>query len=265
MSRRSSAADLAIRRCRRIRARRTTTHSRVNCVRLPHQAEDQAFVEYSRAEQLIHVSWPDPAPFRPRWPNLRALDVCRHCHDRAPTWANTSTSVRRSTNDGTTPTRQLLRSRSEGKANGRAVHSRCDPSLKVEFVATGPNRRVGVEGGAAATPASPVVTRATQQFHPGGHLTVIDCLGLHNTTAHRIAPNREQADRSARSPASGSMGRPVRPHEALRLVREQTVHPEPVRHHRAPSTTSARRRPSSTTRAPINQAISVVDTRDIHR
>jgi len=202
-------------------------HSKVACVQCHIGEGGAAFIHYKTAglRQLIHVvtnNYPRPIPgvadMRP------ALETCGNCHwpDRTVGQA-LRVSRTYADDEANTETVAAMTMHVGGPAseNGRGIHWHANPNLKVEFVATDPDRQTipwvkvtrpdGSVQEYAAEGATP------EQLKAGEHRTM-DCLDCHNVVAHRIAPTAEEA--VDRAMASGDLPRtlPFVRREGVRLV-----------------------------------------------
>jgi len=208
-----------------------TTHSRVDCVACHIGEGGRAFVKYKLAgtRQLIHVvtgNYPRPIPNSQA--DLRpALEVCGHCHDPRADMRERVSDIREYADDETnTETRTVLRMQVGGPGRptgaGRAIHWHADPSLKVEFVATGPDRQeipyVKVTRGDGSV-TEYMTEGATAAIPSGGVSRVMDCMDCHNAAAHRIAPTAEQAVDRAIARERVDRRLPFIRREAVRLVK----------------------------------------------
>ena len=105
---------------------------------------------------------------------------------------------------------------------GRAIHWHADPSLKVEFVATDPDRQkipyVKVTRGDGSV-TEYMTEGATAAVPSGGVSRVMDCIDCHNAAAHRIAPTAEQAVDRAIARERVDRRLPFVRREAVRLVK----------------------------------------------
>jgi hypothetical protein len=208
-----------------------TTHSRVACVQCHVGEGARSFVRYKLAgvRQLVHVignNYPRPIPAS--LADLRpALEVCAHCHDPSTDFGEQLRVSREYADDeANTETTTMLAMQVGGPgqptSTGRAIHWHADPSLKIEYLATDPDRQT-IPYVKVTRPDGSVTEYATEGTSPAqlpeGVVRVMDCIDCHNASAHRIAPTAEQAvDRAI---ASGRVGRqlPFVRREAVRLVK----------------------------------------------
>ncbi len=207
-----------------------TTHSRVDCVQCHIGEGARAFVRYKLAgvRQLVHVvgnNYPRPIPAS--MADLRpALEVCGHCHDpRMDFGERLRVSREYADDEANTETVTVLRMHVGGPgqptSSGRAIHWHADPSVKIEDVATDPDRQTipyvkVTRGDGRVTEYTADATKPAER--PAGMVRNMDCIDCHNAAAHRISPTAEQAvDRAI---ASGLVDRqlPFVRREAVRLV-----------------------------------------------
>ena len=182
-----------------------TTHSRVDCVQCHIGEGARAFVRYKLAgvRQLVHVvgnNYPRPIPAS--MAELRpALEVCGHCHDPRNDFGERLRVSREYADDeANSETLTVLRMHVGGPgqptSSGRAIHWHADPSVKIEYVATDPDRQTipyvrVTRGDGRVTEYTADATKPAER--PAGMVRVMDCIDCHNTAAHRIAPTAEQA------------------------------------------------------------------------
>jgi nitrate/TMAO reductase-like tetraheme cytochrome c subunit len=204
-------------------------HSRVACVQCHIGEGGRAFVHYklNGVRQLYHVvtnQVPKPIPgvadMRP------ALEVCGHCHWSGKRFGDVVKAIREFGDDeANTETRTILQLYVGGPgspaSSGRAVHWHADPGVRVEYVATDPERqtipyvkvtdakgRVREYTAEGATPAA--VAAGTRR--------VMDCIDCHNVVAHRVMPTPERAVDAAITTGRLDRRLPFVRREGVRLV-----------------------------------------------
>jgi NapC/NirT cytochrome c family protein len=204
-----------------------TPHASVACVSCHVGEGARALVRSKLAgvRQLVHVAsgnYPRPIPASAA--HLRpAGETCGACHAPSLSRDIKARTVREYADDETnteTATELQLYVGAPGQptASSRAIHWHADPSVKVEYVTTDPDRQVipfvrvvNAEGQAKEY----VVEGTTETALAAGTARVMDCIDCHNAAAHRISPTAEQAvDRAI---AGGAIDR------ALPFVRRETV------------------------------------------
>lgn len=207
-------------------------HSNVTCVQCHIGEGGEAFVRYKLAgvRQLFHVvtnDYPRPIPgvadMRP------ALETCGNCH-----WAERSLGdklrVARTFGDdesnSETVTAMTLH---VGGPNEKQIHWHANPNLKVEFVATDPDRQT-IPWVKVTRPDGTVheysAEGVTAEQLAAGERRTMDCLDCHNVVAHRITPTAEEA--VDRAMAAGELPRalPFVRREGVRLVQAKYTDPD---------------------------------------
>lgn len=208
-----------------------TPHSNVACVECHVGEGARALVRSKLAgvRQLVHViggNYPRPIPASAA--DLRpALETCGTCHSPWLTHGIKPRTIHEYADDEeNTETTTELRLHVGGPglptASGRAIHWHADPSTRVEYVATDPDRQIIplVRIVSATGEVKEYVVEGTApEALAGGTTRVMDCIDCHNAAAHRISPTAEQAvDRAI---ASGQINRelPFVRREAVRLLK----------------------------------------------
>jgi len=172
-----------------------TTHSRVDCVQCHIGEGARSFVRYKLAgvRQLVHVvgnNYPRPIPAS--MAELRpALEVCGHCHDPRNDFGERLRVSREYADDeANSETLTVLRMHVGGSgqptSSGRAIHWHADPSVKIEYVATDPDRQTipyvkVMRGDGRVTEYTADATKPAEQ--PAGIVRVMDCIDCHNAAA----------------------------------------------------------------------------------
>ena len=208
-----------------------TAHAEISCVQC-HVGEGARSLVRSKlagARQLVHVvtnSYPRPIPaslahMRP------ALETCGTCHAPALSHGERSRTIREYADDeAVTETATVLKLHVGGPGDpttsGRAIHWHADPAVRIEYLATDPDREtipfVRVTN-AKGEVKEYVVEGSAPPSTAAGSLRVMDCIDCHNGAAHRISPTAEQAvDRVI---AAGRISRklPYIRREAVRLLK----------------------------------------------
>jgi hypothetical protein len=208
------------------------SHSNVVCVQCHIGEGGEAFVHYKTAgiRQLFHVvtnNYPRPIPgvadMRP------ALETCGNCHWAERPLGDKLRLSRTFGDDETNSETVTAMTLHVGGPYEKRIHWHANPNLRVEFVATDPDRqtipwvKVTRPDGTVQEYSAEGVT--ADQLAAGEHRTM-DCLDCHNVVAHRIAPTAEEAVDHAM--ASGELPRalPFVRREGVRLV--QAKYPDPT-------------------------------------
>jgi NapC/NirT cytochrome c family, N-terminal region len=208
-----------------------TPHAGVACVECHVGEGARALVRSKLAgvRQLVHIaSGTYPRPIPASLADLRpALETCGTCHAPSLSHDIKSRTVREYSDDelsSETVTELKLHIGGPGQpaASGRAIHWHADPSMRVEYIATDPDRQtipfvrvVKAKGEVMEY----VVEGTTPEALAAGTAKVMDCIDCHNAAAHRISPTAEQAvDRAI---AGGRIDRtlPFLRREAVRLLK----------------------------------------------
>jgi hypothetical protein len=208
-----------------------TTHAEVACVRCHVGEGARALVHYKLAgvRQLVHVlsgNFPRPIPasqavLRP------ALETCGTCHSPTLGHGDRTRTVREYAEDeANTETATALIMHVGGPdqktASGRAIHWHADPRVRVEYIATDPDRqtipfvRTTNEKGETK---EYVVEGTTPETLAAGTSRTMDCIDCHNGAAHRISPTAEQAVNRAMAAGRISPTLPFVRREAVRLLK----------------------------------------------
>lgn len=208
-----------------------SSHAEVACVRCHIGDGGRALVHYKLAgvRQLYHVvidEYPRPIPAQA---DLRpAIETCGTCHAVTRGHGDRSRVIREYADDeaGTETATELLMhvgGPSQPTPSGRAIHWHADPELRVEYIATDPDRQdipfVKVTRGGESKEY--VIDGTTPETLAAGESRVMDCTDCHSGTGHRIAPTAEQAvDRAI---AAGQLARrlPFVRREGVRLVKAE--------------------------------------------
>ena len=204
-----------------------TPHAEVACVSCHVGEGARALVRSKLAgvRQLMHVvtgHYPRPIPASAA--DLRpARETCGTCHAASLSRGVTSRTIRAYGDDETSPETAIelklhVGGPGQPTRSGRAIHWHADPSVRVEYVSTDPDRQsiplvrvVDATGKAKVY----VVEGTTQEALAAAPTRIMDCIDCHNAAAHRISPAAEQAvDRAI---AAGALDR------RLPFVRRETV------------------------------------------
>jgi hypothetical protein len=202
-------------------------HSGVACVQCHVGEGARSLVKYklAGARMLLHVATGNyPRPIPASIVDLRpAIETCGNCHNPTISLGQRAHIVRDYADDeanSETITELQMHVGGPGQptAVGRAIHWHADPSIRVEYIATDPDRqtipfvKVTNAKGEVKEFVLPGTTPAALEQ---GQLRVMDCTDCHNMAVHRIAPTAEQAvDRAI---AAGQISR------ALPFVRRESV------------------------------------------
>ena len=215
-----------------------TPHSNIACVQCHIGEGGRAMVHYKLAgvRQLVHVldgNYPRPIPasqadMRP------ALQTCGHCHAATLGHGERQRLVKEYAEDeanSETVTDLLLHVGGPGQptSSGRAIHWHANPAVRVEYVATDPDRQVIPvvrATGADGKTREYRVEGTTAASLAGGTTRVMDCIDCHNTAAHRISPTAEQAVDRAIGAGQIDKSLPFVRREGVRLLKASYETPD---------------------------------------
>ena len=208
-----------------------TTHAEVACVQC-HVGEGARALVHSKlagVRQLVHIvtgNYPRPIPASQA--DLRpALETCGTCHAASLGHGVRTRTLRDyaedETNTETATTLALhVGGPTEKTAAGRAIHWHADPRVRVEYIATDPDRqnmpfvRATNEKGETK---EYVVEGTTPETLAAGATRTMDCIDCHNAAAHRISPTAEQAVNRAMAAGRISPALPFVRREAVKLLK----------------------------------------------
>jgi hypothetical protein len=208
-----------------------TTHAEVACVQCHVGEGARALVRSKLAgvRQLLHIvngNYPRPIPAS-RAELRPASETCGNCHAHLLGHGVRTRTVREYAEDeANTETATTLALHiggpDEKTASGRAIHWHADPRVRVEYIATDPDRqtipfvRTIDEKG---TTKEYVVEGTTPETLAAGTSRTMDCIDCHNAAAHRISPTAEQAVNRAMAAGRISPALPFVHREAVRLLK----------------------------------------------
>jgi nitrate/TMAO reductase-like tetraheme cytochrome c subunit len=208
-----------------------TTHAEVACVQCHVGEGARALVRSKLAgvRQLLHiVNGHYPRPIPASQAELRpALETCGNCHSPLVGHGVRTRTVREYAEDeANTETATTLALHiggpDEKTASGRAIHWHADPRVRVEYIATDPDRqtipfvRTIDEKGKTK---EYVVEGTSPETLAAGTTRTMDCIDCHNAAAHRISPTAEQAVNRAMAAGRISPALPFVRREAVRLLK----------------------------------------------
>jgi hypothetical protein len=208
-----------------------TTHAKVACVEC-HVGEGAPALVRSKlagVRQLLHIvngNFPRPIPasqaeMRP------ANETCGRCHAASLGHGVRTRTIREyaedETNTETVTTLGLhVGGPGEKTESGRAIHWHADPRVRVEYIATDPDRqtipfvRATNEKGETK---EYVVEGTTPEMLAAGTSRTMDCIDCHNAAAHRISPTPEEAVNRAMAAGRISPAVPFVRRDAVRLLK----------------------------------------------
>jgi hypothetical protein len=208
-----------------------TTHAEVACVQC-HVGEGGRALVHSKlagVRQLVHIvtgNYPRPIPASQA--ELRpALETCGKCHSSSLGHGVRTRTVREYAEDEkNTETATTLAMHiggpGEKTASGRAIHWHADPRVRVDYIATDPDRQtipfvrtINEKGESKEY----VVEGTTPETLASGTSRTMDCIDCHNAAAHRISPTAEQAVNRAMAAGRISPALPFVRREAVRLLK----------------------------------------------
>jgi len=208
-----------------------TTHAQVACVEC-HVGEGARALVHSKlagVRQLVHIATGNyPRPIPASQAELRpANETCGRCHAASLGHGVRTHTIREYAEDEmnteTSTTLGLhVGGPGEKTASGRAIHWHADPRVRVEFIATDPDRqtipfvRSTNEKGETK---EYVVEGTTPETLAAGASRTMDCIDCHNGAAHRISPTPEQAVNRAMAAGRISPSLPFVRRDAVQLLK----------------------------------------------
>jgi len=204
-------------------------HSGVKCVDC-HIGEGAAALVHAKlsgVRQLMQVatnSYPKPIPPGAKMPPGAQGETCKSCHQPGRVVGDRIRVIREYADDeANTETMTVLQMHlSVTRSSARAIHWHADPSVRVEYVATDPERQtipyVRVTD-AKGQVKEYVATDAKDEAIRAGERRTMDCIDCHNTVGHPISPTPEQAVDRAIAALMVSHELPFARRESLRLVK----------------------------------------------
>jgi hypothetical protein len=205
-------------------------HARVACVdcHIGEGAAGFVHAKLSGVRQLLHVtvnSYPRPVPPGAEMPPGAQALTCGQCHTPGRAVGDRMRVFREygedEANAETTTVMQMHVSRTA--STPKAIHWHADPAVKIEYIATDPERqtipyvRLTDANGQVKEFVAPDTPE--QQIRDGQRRTM-DCIDCHNTVGHPIAPTPESAVDRAIAAARVSRDLPFVRREGIRLVKE---------------------------------------------
>lgn len=203
-------------------------HARVACVDCHIGEGAGAFVQAKLAgvRQLVHVatgSYPRPIPAGAEMGPGAQAQTCGSCHQPGRSPGDVMRVIREYAEDEkSSETRTVLQMHVGPLSAGRAIHWHANSAIRIEYVATDPQRetipyvRVTDAKGQVKEYRTADVT---DEAIAAGERRTMDCIDCHNTVGHPIAATPERAADAALA-ASGVAGTlPYARREGLALVK----------------------------------------------
>ena len=204
-------------------------HSRVACVSCHIGEGPTAFVhaKLSGVRQLVQVatsSYPRPIPPGAEMPPGTQAETCRSCHQPERQSGDSIRVLREYGDDEKNPeTITVLRMHLfSTAASPQTIHWHADPAVRVEYMATDPERetipyvKVTRADGQVKEYVAPDTPTETIR---AASLRTMDCVDCHNTVGHPIAATPEIAVDRAIAAARVSRDLPFARREGVRLLK----------------------------------------------
>jgi hypothetical protein len=204
-------------------------HARIACVRCHIGEGASGFVhaKLSGVRQLLHVatnSYPRPIPPGAHMPPGAQARTCTGCHDPGLAVDDSIRVIREYADDeANTETVTMLQMHvSRGPSAPVSIHWHADPAVRVEYVATDPERQTipyvkvtGRDGRVKEflTPDAPIGIARDERRR------TMDCVDCHSTVGHPIAPTAEKAVDQAIAATLVSRDLPYVRREGIRLLK----------------------------------------------